>query len=189
MIQLYCTQKLIAKLPVAEGLLPESEKRQASLNEKVLNNPLSGWHANLLTLQRRNCVLMVHNQTRFPVFIIALTKPDFAALDYHFTDCLMNTLLNVGANEEHMQAAQELLAPVSINKAYDRSVQGTMNQMKGDFEHMLMFENVPIMDCSPYKTAAWLAKRPCNIKGQKECIWPNDAMLDLLGRYSFAGDE
>ena len=161
MINLYCTQKLIAKLPVKDGLLPESEQLQASLvdggAEIIVNNPLSGWHANLLTLQRRNCVLLVHNQTRFPVLMIGLAKKDFDALDYHFADCLMNTLLKVGTNEQQMQAAQELLAPVAINKSDDRSVQGTLNQMAGDIEHMLWYHNAQIMDCSPYKTAAWLA--------------------------------
>jgi len=180
MINLYCTQKLVAKLPVEKGLLPEGEQLQASLQEKIVNNPLSGWHANLLTLQRRSCVLMVHNQTRFPVFMIGLTKPDFATLDYHFVDCLMNTLLKVGANEEQMQSAQELLAPVSINKSNDRSVQGTLNQMKGDIEHMLWYDNAKIIDCSAYKMAAWLAERPCNVKGQKDCIWSIEAMLKLL---------
>ena len=192
MINLYCTQKLIAKLPVNEGLLPEGEQLQASLvagGEEVLsNNPLSGWHANLLTLQRRNCVLLVHNQTRFPVFMIGLTKKDFAALDYHCADCLMNTLLKVSANEDQMHAAQALLAPVSINKSNDRSVQGTLNQMSGDIEHMLCYNNAQIMDCSAYKIAAWLADRPCSVKSRKEgaaksakdCIWPIDAMLSLL---------
>lgn len=192
MINLYCTQKLIAKLPVKEGLLPEGEQLQASLvecgSEIIINNPLSGWHANLVTLQRRNCVLLVHNQTRFPVFMIGLTKKDFAALDYHFADCLMNTLLKVGANEAQMQSAQELLAPVTINKSNDRSVHGTLNQMAGDVEHMLWYDNAQIMDCSPYKTAAWLADRPCSVKSRREgaaksakdCIWPVDAMLQLL---------
>ena len=192
MINLYCTQKLIAKLPVNEGLLPEGEQLQASLvagGEEVLsNNPLSGWHANLLTLQRRNCVLLVHNQTRFPVVMIGLTKKDFAALDYHCADCLMNTLLKVGANEEQMHAAQALLAPVSINKSNDRSVQGTLNQMSGELEHILCYDNAQIIDCSPYKTAAWLADRPCSVKSRKkgaaksakDTIWPVDAMLSLL---------
>ena len=193
MIHLYCTQKLIAKLPVTQGLLPEGEQLKSSIREGgseiILNNPLSGWHANLLILQRRNCVLLVHNQTRFPVFMIGLTKPDFAAFDYHFADCFMNTLLKVGANEEQMQSAQDLLAPVSINKSNDRSVQGTLNQMKGDIEHMLWYDNAQITECSPYKTAAWLAKRPCNVKGQKDCIWPIDAMLELLSDNFMSNDE
>ena len=192
MINLYCTQKLIAKLPVEQGVLPEGEQLQAGLvdggSDIVVNNLLTGWHANLVTLQRRNCVLLVHNQTRFPVFMIGLTKKGFAALDYHFADCLMNTLLKVGANEDQMHAAHALLAPVSINKSYDRSVQGTLNQMAGEIEHMLCYNNAQIMDCSPYKIAAWLADRPCSVKSRKEgaaksakdCIWPIDAMLSLL---------
>ncbi|EWH09022.1 hypothetical protein DS2_14649 [Catenovulum agarivorans DS-2] len=180
MIELFCTQKLIAKLPVSQGLLPEGIALNESLTEKILNNPLSGWHANLLTIQRRNCILMVHNQTRFPLLLIGLTKKDFAVLDYHFADALMNTLLKLGADEEQMQAAQDLLAPVSIAKAFDRSVQGTMNQMKGDLEHFIWFDDLNIMDCSAYKLSVWLAKRPCTVKGQKDCVWPDKAMLQLL---------
>jgi len=201
MIHLHCTQKLIAKLPVNEGLLPEGEQLQASMKEGgseiIVNNPLSGWHANLLTLQRRNCVLLVHNQTRFPVLMIGLTKKNFASLDYHFADCLMDTLLKVGANETQMQAAQDLLAPVSIDKTNNRSVQGTLNQMAGDIEHMLWFDNANIIDCSPYKTAVWLAQRPCSVKSRKEgaaksakdCIWPVDAMLQLLNSHKITEKE
>lgn len=182
MIELFCTQKLIAKLPVKEGLLPEGIALNESLTEKVLNNPLSGWRANLLTIQRRNCILMVHDQTRFPLLLTGLTKKDFEALDYHFADALMNTLLKVGADEDQIRAAQDLLAPVSISKSFDRSVQGTMNQMKGDLEHLIWFDNVNIMDCSAYKLSARLANRPCTVKGQKDCIWPDKAMLQLLSR-------
>ncbi len=171
MIDIYCTQKLLTKLPIKQGLLPEGKLLKTSLtdggNDIDLTNPLSGWHANLLTLQRRNCVLMVHNQSRFPVLMIGLTKPDFAALDYHFADCFMNTLLKIGANDAQMQTAQALLAPISINKSNNRSVQGTLNQMVADVEHMLWFDNASITDCSPYKTSAWLADRPCNLKAKK----------------------
>jgi hypothetical protein len=158
MINVYCTQKLLTKLPIKQGLWPKGKLLKSSLTEGGNNidliNPLSGWHANLLTLQRRNCVLMVNNQSRFPVLMIGLTKPDFAALDYHFADCLMNTLLKVGANDAQMQTAKALLAPISINKSNDRSVQGTLNRMVADVEHILWFDNASITDCSPYKTAA-----------------------------------
>jgi hypothetical protein len=180
MITLYCTQKLLTKLPVPQGLLPEGEALNASLNEKILNNPLSGWHAHLLSLQRRQCVLLVHDQTRFPLLLSCLTKPDFATLDYHFADALMNTLLKLGADEDQMQTAQDLLAPVCIAKAFDRSVQGNMNQMGQEIEHMLQYQNVSINDISTYRTAVWLAQSPRKVKGQKDYLWPEKAMLALL---------
>ena len=64
-----------------------------------LTSPLSGWHGNLLTLQRHQCVLLVHDTTHFPVFIPCLTKNDFAELDGFFIDVFMNTLLKVRADD------------------------------------------------------------------------------------------
>ncbi|WP_444995399.1 DUF6933 domain-containing protein [Aliikangiella sp. IMCC44359] len=181
MIKLHCTKKLQDKLTFDnEGLLPEGREIHKSIGNFMHINPLSGWHANLLKLHRRNCILMVHNQTRFPLLLTGLTKKEFNALDYVFADALMNTLLKVGADEDQMWAAQEALAPLSIQATNDRSVQGTLNQMSGDIEHLLYFDNVNVMDVSPYRASAWLADRPCNVKGQKDCIWPDKAMLQLL---------
>lgn len=84
MIHLHCTQKLLSKLPVdINGRLPNTRARPLAANDPA-DSPLSGWHANLVTLQRRNCVLFVHDTTRFPVLLTCLTKPDFAELDYCF---------------------------------------------------------------------------------------------------------
>lgn len=180
MINLFCTQKLIAKLPVNEGVIPACSDAKLTDLSTPDTHPLSDWHANLLTIQRRNCMLLMHNQTRFPVFIVGLTKPDFAKLDFLFADSFINTLLKVGASNQQLQKAASLLGPLTIAKANNRSVQGTMNQMKGDIEHQLWFDQINIMDCSPYRTAAWLAERPCMVKGQKDCIWPIKEMLALL---------
>jgi len=37
-------------------------------------------------------------------------------------------------------------------------------------------------DICSYATGVWLADRPCIVKGQKDCIWPDRAMLALLNR-------
>jgi len=202
MITCYSTQKLLAKLPVApDGLLPEGSKLLASMDFVIDQNPLSGWHGNLITISRRQCILMVHSATRFPVLMIGLTKKDFATFDYLFSDALINTLLKVGANEHQMEAATQLLAPLSFvassaDKINGRSVQGTSNQMKGDFEHMLAYDNLDIMNVSAYRTAAWLADRPCSVKctdegaakSKKDCIWPIKAMFDLLDNIALDDD-
>lgn len=184
MIQLHCTQKLIAKLPLTEeGRLHSKRPSPQPANDTNYEgtlNPLSGWHANLIVLQRRNCVLFVHDATRFPVLIKGLLKADFAELDWFFIDGFMNTLLKVGANDAQMQAAHNALAPLVCDSTCDRSVQGTLNRMKGDIEHLLWYDNIAVDDLSTYRTGAWLADRPTNIKGIKDCIFPDRAMLALL---------
>jgi hypothetical protein len=182
MITIHATKKLHAKLPLnPEGLLAGKQLSEPS-PLATINNPLSGWHANLITLQRRNCVLLVHDVTRFPLFIKSLAKADFTNLQWHFEDALMNTLLKLGANQNQLDAAASLLEPCQFNTECNRSVQGTMNQMKGDIEHMLWYDQANLEDISSYKTSVWLADRPCTVKGMKDCVWPHKAMLALLAQ-------
>jgi hypothetical protein len=194
MITCYSTKTLLAKLPVlTDGLLPQGNKLLQNMEFVIEDNPLSSWHGNLFTLGRRQCVLMVHSMTRFPVLLVGLTKKNFADFDHLFVDAFMNTLLKVGADGEQMQAAEQLLAPLNFvaaatDKVNGRSVQGTSNQMKRDFEHMLAYDNVDVMDISTYRAGAWLADRPCWVKcrdedaakSKKDTIWPVKSMLALL---------
>ena len=177
MIAIHATKKLYAKLPAADSVYPANAPSKQSGD-----NPLSGWHANLLTLQRRNCVLLVHDATRFPLFIKGLLKADFANFDQLFTDALMNTLLKLNATQSQLNTAARLLTPCRFDTDCNRSVQGTMNQMAGDIQHMLWFEEARLEDICSYATGVWLADRPCTVKGQKECLWPDRAMLTLLTR-------
>lgn len=184
MILIHATKKLFTKLSVdKQGFLPPDKNapQQKDNTTELSESVLSGWHANLITLQRRNCILFVHDATRFPVFIPCLTKPDFAALDWHFHDAFMNTLLKVGADDGMMNRAASLLQSLCFDTDCNRSVQGTMNQMAGDMEYSINNRDVNIQDVSPYRMPAWLADRPCNIKGQKDCVWPIRAMGKLLG--------
>lgn len=170
MIRVHSTKKLLAKLPTDErGRLTPGHRDTAAANdsEKAL---LSGWHANLVTLQGQYSVLLVHDSTRFPVFIPCLTKSDFANLDELFVDIFMNTLLKVGATETQMQTAHNALAPLVLDSICDRSVQGTMNQMAQDLEHGLWYDNGSVTDLLPYSTSLRLADRPCTVKGVKDCV-------------------
>ena len=190
MIHIHATKKLYAKLP--HGTKIDSlavHSGMASGISATATNPLGDWHANLITVQRRNCVLLVHDATRFPLFMIGLLKADFAKFDWLFADILMNTLLKIGANQPQLDTAAALLTACSFDTDCNRSVQGTMNQMKGDIEHMFWHDNARIDQISAYQTGAWLADRPCRAKGQKGCIWPKEAMLSLLSQEVIPGRD
>ncbi|EON93066.1 hypothetical protein MARLIPOL_03500 [Marinobacter lipolyticus SM19] len=180
MIRLHCTKKILAKLPLDSS---DRLKRKLPLPHAANDgpeSPLSGWHANLLTIQRRSCVLFVHDSTCFPVLATCLTKPDFAELDWWFQDALMNTLLKSGANEAQMDAAAGALSYLTCDSECDRSVQATMNRMGQDLEHQISYDRLSISDLAPYRTGAWLADRPYTVKGVKGAIWPQREMLALL---------
>lgn len=54
---IHCTKKLAAKLPAV------------SLEPLMETSPLGSWHANLYTIDRRNCLLFCHDDTRYTVFL------------------------------------------------------------------------------------------------------------------------
>jgi hypothetical protein len=182
MIHLHATKKLFTKFPVNEqGLLPEQSATQL-LQTQGSPSPsvLSGWHANLPIIQRRQCVIMVHDTTRFSLFIPRLTKSDFANLNGAFEDALMNTLIKVGANDIQLDAVHRYLAPLKFDTDCNRSVQGSMNQMAADIKHMLLVHNVDIKNVSGPSTAQWLSEQPRKVKGVSDYIWPQAEMLSLL---------
>jgi len=191
MIKVHVTKKLLAKLPLNEdGFLPAPTKIHYSEEKKTqLKNPLSHWHANLLVLQRRNCILMLHDATRFPVFIPCLKKPDFAQLDYQFANAYMNTILKAGFSEKLMETADQYLAPICCDADTNRSVLGTMNQMKSAIENMLWYDHVSVSEITGYRVGAWLADTPCTVKGQKNVVWPQQAMQELLTKNSLPRDS
>ena len=80
----HCTQKLAAKL--------QNVSKQALTD----SNPLGSWHANLYVIDRRNCIMFCHDQTRFILFMAGLKKADFANLDFWFQDLFANTMLKLG---------------------------------------------------------------------------------------------
>ncbi len=68
MIKIHSTKKLFAKLPLdGNGALINTGDNADPQTDT--DSPLGDWHANLLILQRHNCILFVHDATRFPVFI------------------------------------------------------------------------------------------------------------------------
>ncbi|WP_210398141.1 DUF6933 domain-containing protein [Motiliproteus sediminis] len=181
MILLHATRKLFERLPLGEQGLLEATPRSEWLfeAESIEANPLSGWHGNVVTYQRRNCLLLVNDETRFPLFLPALTKPDFAELNDRFVDALMNTLLKCGADQDQLDAAQRLLRPLQIDTLCNRSAQATLNRMSQELEHALHYDNINVAEITGYRQGAWLAQTPRNVKGQG-VLWPQKAMLELL---------
>jgi len=203
-MKIHCTKKLLAKLPENKNVqtaaaqvvrndlpdniiaFPNSEIHQkdnfpkAERENSPAANPIGDWHANLLTTQRRQCIIFDHDKTRFALFISCLTKLYFLNLDFHFQDVLMNTLLKSGIEPELIEKLPNHFSPLDFDSNCDRTVQGTMNRMAGDLKHMIEYDRLDITDVMPYSTSAWLSERPCMVKGVSDCLWPVKEMAKLL---------
>ncbi|MEC8190784.1 MAG: hypothetical protein VX033_06315 [Verrucomicrobiota bacterium] len=171
---LHCTKKLYYKLP-EKVKTDERSVTAIGIQAKWLN-----WHTNLITIQRRQCVIAVHDATRFTLFIPCLTKKDLANLDWHFNDVFINTLLKSDMPPELVNAAATNYQPLTFDTNCNRSEQGTVNQVAQEIEYGLYYKNTSVAGISPYRYSADLSHRPCGVKGQKDYMWPYSEMAKLL---------
>jgi hypothetical protein len=180
---LHCTKKLYAKQP-EKVKATEQPVSAIGIQAQWLN-----WHANLIIVQRRHCVIAVHDATRFPLFIPCLTKKDFANLNWHFNDVFINALLKSDMPPELVNAAATNYQPLTFDKTCNRSVQGTMNQVAQEIDYGLYYKATSVADISPYRFSADLSHRPCGVKGQKDYIWPDREMRSLLSRLTASPEK
>jgi Domain of unknown function (DUF6933) len=166
---IYTTKKLAPKLPSVST---------TALTETI---PLGSWHANLYLINRRNCIMFCHNQTRFVLFMAGLKKSNFANLDFWFQDLYANTMLKLDYDTALIEKALSLVDKLQFDTACDRSVQGTMRIAHQDLDAMLMGV-ADIMELPPYSVSARLNHRPVTTKGMKgnACLWPDEAMKEWI---------
>lgn len=122
MIAIQSTQKLLKELgqEYKEAVIPTF--------------PLGCWHANLLTLDRRKCVLFTNDLTRYSFLVPGLRKPDFKVLDEVFRQNLFRCLLSEGISQEKVEMVLDEIREVVFTRTGSRSILGTMNDIVYHFK-------------------------------------------------------
>ncbi len=172
-MRIHVTKKMAEKLKNSGFEMSSSaDKNPGSLGE---------WHANITTVQRRQCLVFTHDQTRFSLALLGVTQKELKALTFWFSDMLGNTMLKLGYPAELMERAVGLVDELSFDTVCSRSVQGTLKNMMLDLE-AFTWDGSDIMELGPYSVSARLCERPCCIKGMKkrEFIRPAAEMHNLL---------
>ncbi|MCU4676238.1 hypothetical protein N7931_11410 [Catenovulum sp. 2E275] len=191
----HCTKKLMAELPDHQKIqnltssLPLAEQlpdnvivfpgAQIQLEQNDVPN-LGQWHANLVLIQNRKCIIFVHDHTRFGLIMPCVQKADFADLESLFVEGFINTLLKLDFPFAVIDAATKLLTPLRFDSNCSRSVQGTMRKMKGLIDNLLDYDQIKISELSPKAASAWLNEMPYSAKGQSDTIWPIQAMQAFI---------
>lgn len=163
---IHCSQKLAAKL---------ADVSSAPLEE---TSPLGSWHGHLFTLDRRQCVMFVHDATRYALFLPSLRKAQFAELGEWFRSLYLATLAAFGCPNRQIKKVELAIGRVRFDMVTDRSVQGSLRVAKEDLEALVY--GVPnVMDLDPVAVSCKLSHRPATIRGK--WLWPKKAMLERVG--------
>ncbi|GFO56966.1 hypothetical protein GMSM_39730 [Geomonas sp. Red276] len=162
----HCTKALAAKL--------------ASVSPSPLgdSNPLGSWHAHLHVIDRRQCVMFCHDSTRFVLFEAGLKKEEFHNLGLLHKKLYLAVLMSMGVSEATLKRVELVMGPAQFDTVTDRSVLGTLNQSRGEFDYFISgYSN--ILEVDPIMAAKWFNKRPLTARGK--WLWPEKDMLELIG--------
>lgn len=128
---------------------------------------LGDWHANIITIQRRQCIVFTHDETRFTVALTGVTQKEIKALTFWFKDMFANAMFKLGYPAALVEWAVGSIGELSFDTQCSRSVQGTLRTMAADLESYT-WDGSNIMELGPYSLSASLSDRPCRTKGMKE---------------------
>lgn len=114
-----CTQKLLAEIP--NNLIDSSAEGDC-------------WHANLLRIERRKCVLFTHDATLYSVFVPGMKKPEFEHVDEVFGQRLFKALRWDEFPQAQIERMLEACRTVRFSRSNNRSVLGSMNDLRFQIE-------------------------------------------------------
>lgn len=159
---IHCSQKLAAKLP---------EVSKAPLDE---DSPLGSWHSHLFTLDRRQCVMFCHDESRYCLFMAGLRKSHFSELGGKwFRQLFTASLAVIDCPDTQIRKVELMLGPIRYDTATDRSVQGSINIARRDLEAMV-YEVPDVMELDPLAVSVQLNERPVSVHGK--WLWPAKVM-------------
>ena len=162
----HCTKALAAKIP------------SASPTPLTDANPLGSWHAHLHIIDRRQCVMFCHDTTRFILFESGLKKEQFHNLGQLHKQLYLAALISLGVSGVSLKKVELAMGPTQFDTVTDRSVLGTMNQSRSDFDYFIADYN-NILEVDAIIAAKWFNHRPLTARGK--WLWADKAMLELVG--------
>ena len=142
-------------------------------------NPLASWHAGLYHVDRRQCVLFCHDESRFVLFMPGLRKEDFADLaNACFKPLLDATLATFGCSPAQRAKVALALGAARFDSSIDRSVLSAMNIVIADELYPRVARVPNVLDLDPVALSCEMSDRPTRVRGR--LLWPDRRMLEIV---------
>jgi hypothetical protein len=117
---IHCTKKLLDEL--------EASSRGAEPSEQPPGF-LGPWHANLIRIERRKCILLTNDRTLYSFLIPAVKKNDLGNFGELFALHLKMNLEKEGFSPEDTSKALAEYGEIAVAPTSSRSVLGSMNDL------------------------------------------------------------
>ncbi len=104
------------------------------VDEEIESETLGGWHANLLAINRRKCVLFTNDKTLFNFIITGVKKVQLAQLHTLFKDHLQCILADEEIDTATRSQIMQEYQTIRFANTNSKSVLGAMNDLAFHYE-------------------------------------------------------
>lgn len=126
-----CTQKLIKEMGIKKTDLITSEPNFSYLGS---------WHANLLHIDGKKCVLFVNDKTLFNFIVPNVKRQEIKNLSSMFNEHLIYALSSEGVTDKTKEQIIKEYSEINYSKTNNKKVLGSMNDLAFHYKHHILSE-------------------------------------------------
>ncbi len=170
-----CTKSLIEKLGIQKNELKSPE------GFEQFPASLKAWHANLVNLNRRKAIVLMNNETRYPIVIYRPKPKDFSRIRELIVEAIRTALRMEGVRKDIIDAYIADTGEIEFSKTAGKSLVAKMNNNINDIAYLWEYldENTLIQRYISIAAGRFIQTSP-----NGEDYYPAQKFLEYLGLYS-----
>jgi len=113
-------------------------KNSDLISKEPCDSYLGSWHANLIYIDRRKCILFVNDRTLFNFIVPDVLRAQIRNLKKLFKEYLQCVLSETGIIEAERQKILSEYSEVEYAKTNNKSVLGSMNDLAFNYKYLIL---------------------------------------------------
>ena len=131
MLQIRCTAKALKQFGI-----PAKETSDIRPSDSVLGD----WYCNLLTIDRRKCILFMSEKTFYSFLLFGVRKDNSNSIPHVFANGLHQLLSLDGFSDACIESVFDDYLICELTKTDNRSTLGNMRDLMLHYEHMILYD-------------------------------------------------
>lgn len=174
-----CTKKVLDTLNIGASQLVAPE------GFDQYPESLFGWHANIVTIYRRKVLVLMNNETRFPVVINRLLKKDLTNLKELIHEAIRVALRMEGVSESVIEKYFASSKGLVFSKTANRSMVAKLNNTVYEVEFWAEFLD---KDATIQRYISPIVSKMIQSDTQNKGFYPKEKMLESLAKITDVKD-
>jgi hypothetical protein len=175
MMLIQCTKVLLDKMGIGHRELQSPE------GYEQFPDSLMAWHANLVNINRRKAIVLMNNETRYPVVIYRPKPKDFKKIKELIREAIKTALRMEGVRDDVIKNYLENAGEIRFSKTAGRSMVAKMNKAVYEIEYMQEYLDEKT---SIQRYISIMTGRLIQNSLTEEWFYPIEVMLESLAKYS-----